>query len=283
MSKLLVGTIQKMRVIESNDTGYILKNDMGQVVCPVENMEDTPNMDDDIDVFIYTDKKDRQVATTVLPTMTLGTYGWGVVKEVIPLGAFIDIGTSVEVLIPADELPTFSSVWPMAEDKVYVLLKKDKQNRLLALPAKENVLADLFVAADEAELNDRLGGYVVRAGKEGSVIITEENYRGFIHHTEREKEPRLGEQVTGRVIEVKEDGTMNMSLRPLKHERMAGDAQKVLAYLEANDGGMSFGNKTDPEVVTNTFGMSKSAFKRALGRLLKEGKIVQDGEGFTLT
>src|SRR5690625_4677428 len=114
-------------------------------------------------------------------------------------------------------------------------------------------------------------------------MITDNTERGFIHHTEREVEPRLGEYVTGRVIEVKEDGTLNVSLLPLKHERMADDATKILSYLEESAGEMTFTDRSDPEEIRATFHMSKSAFKRALGRLMKEKKIEQrDGKTFLL-
>src|SRR5699024_749962 len=158
-------------------------------------------------------------------------------------------------------------------DQLYVTLDTDKKGRLLAVPATEKVFNDLYGFATEVELNDAVVGRAIRVDREGTVIFTDENYRGFIHHTEREKEPRLGEQVTGRVIEVKEDGTLNVSLMPLKHERMSDDAEKIFAYLEANGGEMPFGNKTDPDIIRDTFHMSKAAFKRALGRLMKKGKV----------
>src|SRR5699024_8137084 len=167
-------------------------------------------------------------------------------------------------------------------DQLYVTLDTDKKGRLLAVPATEKVFNDLYGFATEVELNDAVVGRAIRVDREGTVIFTDENYRGFIHHTEREKEPRLGEQVTGRVVEVKEDGTLNVSLMPLKHERMSDDAEKILMFLEkTEDGSMPFGDRSDPEKIRATFGMSKSAFKRALGRLMKERKIEQqDGKTY---
>src|SRR5699024_3556145 len=118
-------------------------------------------------------------------------------------------------------------------------------------------------------LNQVVSGPVYFTSKEGSVMLTEEKYRGFIHHTEREREPRLGEHVTGRIIEVKEDGTLNVSLLPLKHERIDDDAELILAYLNEHDGEMPFNDRSSPDDIRNTFQISKSAFKRALGRLMR--------------
>src|SRR5699024_930497 len=102
-----------------------------------------------------------------------------------------------------------------------------------------------------------------------------EDYRGFIHHTERKEEPRLGELVSGRVIEVKEDGTINASLRPYKKESQLEDADAILAYLEDSKGIIPFSDKSDPDDIRGTFGISKAAFKRALGKLMKDGKVKQ--------
>jgi len=114
-------------------------------------------------------------------------------------------------------------------------------------------------------------------------MITEEDYRGFIHHTERKQEPRLGQLIQGRVIEVKEDGTLNVSLRPLKQHSMGEDADAILELLEESDGMIPFSDKSDPEDIRGTFNISKAAFKRALGMLMKENKIEQrDGNTYLL-
>src|SRR5690625_1949266 len=127
--------------------------------------------------------------------------------------------------------------------------------------------------ADDELFNKEISGYVYRTSREGTAFFSEDGYRGFIHHTERDVEPRLGEFIKGRIIAVKDDGTVNVSLKPLKQDRMADDADTILTYLESHDGVIPFGNKSDPEDIRTTFNMSKSAFKRALGRLLKENKI----------
>lgn len=273
MNPLLIGTIQKMKIKEKVADGYIIENNKGEVLLAEDQMKDC-NTSDLVMVFIYA-TKDKQVhATTKLPTVELGSFGWGKVVEVVGnLGVYIDIETEIDVLVSSDDLPALRTVWPTSMDKLYVHLKKDNQNRLFAVPASERDFQDFFTSAGHVELNDRVEGSVIRVGKEGSVMMTESGYRGFIHHSERDMEPRLGQFISGRVIEVKEDGTLNVSLLPLKHERIDDDAEKIFTYLEANGGTMPFGNKTDSEIIQNTFGMSKSAFKRALGRLLKERKI----------
>src|SRR5699024_9537890 len=167
-------------------------------------------------------------ATTALPKIEVDTYGWGIVKQIdTKVGAFIDIGTDFNIFLPKDDLRALESVWPVEDDPIYLRMKKVGKDLLLVIPAIYQALDDLFIDASHANLSDAVQGWIIRAGREGSVMLTEEGYRGFIHYSEREKEPRLGATVYGRVIEVKDDGTLNISLLPLKHERMDDEAKKI--------------------------------------------------------
>lgn len=278
-------TIHTMTVREKTSEGYILEKAGESVLLPFHVADREMETGSLVDVFVYLNKKEQRTATATLPKMIPGSYGWAEVKDVIPgLGVFADIGIEEEVLVSSDDLPPLQRAWPHPGDELYVTFTTDKKGRLLAVPATEKVFEDLYGFASDVELNDQVTGHAIRVDREGTVILTEENFRGFIHYTEREQEPRLGEKVTGRVIEVKEDGTLNVSLMPLKHERMDDDAEKILHYLEkTNEGSMPFGDRSSPEDIRATFQMSKSAFKRALGRLMKERKIEQrDGKTFLL-
>ena len=235
-----------------------------------------------VDVFLYNDKKGNIAATTTIPSVQMDTYDWAEVVEVIPkLGAFVNIGIAKEMLVSVDDLPLFEDVWPKPGDKLFVTLGQDQKGRLLALPATEGAIAREVELAPDELLNQPISGTVYHTSREGSAILTEDDYRGFIHHTERKVEPRLGEFVHGRVIEVKEDGTLNVSLRPLKQDSMGEDAEAILEHLAAHEGIIPFDDKSDPEDIRGTFHISKAAFKRALGKLMKEGKIEQrDGNTY---
>lgn len=280
MSDLTIGTIQTMRVLRKIDTGYVLIKDMSEVLLHHNETIDELEENQEVDVFLYMDKKEQITATTKLPTVERDVFGWAEVVEVVKdLGVFVNIGTTKEILVSTDDLPLYEDVWPTVGDKLYVTLGTDRKGRLLALPGSEGILEIECVDAPVEVLNQTLNGRVYRTSREGTVILTEENYRGFIHHTERKKEPRLGELVSARVIEVKADRSLNMSLRPLKQHGMLEDADAILQHLVENEGAIPFSDKSDPDDILGTFNISKSAFKRALGKLMKEGKIEQrDGE-----
>jgi len=284
MNNFLIGTIQTMTVLRKIDTGYVLQKDTNEALLHHNETEAELESDQEIDVFLYLDKKGQTIATTKLPHVQMDVYGWAEVVEVIPgLGAFVDIGTGKDMLISSDDLPLFEDVWPKKEDMLYVTLGRDQKGRLLAIPATEGVFAREFELAPEHLFNAPIQGHVYLTGREGAAMITKENYRGFIHHTERKQEPRLGQLIQGRVIKVKEDGTLNVSLRPLKQHSMREDADAILELLEESDGMIPFSNKSDPEDIRGTFNISKAAFKRALGMLMKENKIEQrDGNTYLL-
>lgn len=273
-----VGTIQTMRVATIEDNFYTLTKGSVENTLPKNEADEPLEVGQFVDVFILKDH-----VTMKLPKLTVGLYEWVTVQKIEGETYYVDIGTSQLIPIANADLPAFKSIWPEEGARLYVTMKSTRDGDLFVVPAKENQFAHLINDASDVELNDRISGYVIRSAKEGTVILSEHGYRGFIHHTERDKEPRLGELITARVIEVKDDGTLNMSLKPLAYERIDDDSEKILHYLETHGGVMDFSDRSKPADIRKTFQMSKSAFKRALGRLMKERKIEQkDGQTFLI-
>lgn len=284
MNRLATGTIETLTVSRLIDSGYVLAKDGEEALLHHNETDKKLEPGNEVEVFLYNDKKGNIAATTQLPHIVMDEYGWADVIEVLPhLGAFVSIGTTKDMLVSKDDLPLFESVWPKPEDRLFVTLGRDQKGKLLAIPAKEGAVAREVDAAPEELLHKQVKGTVYLTDKQGSAMITTENHRAFIHYTERKQEPRLGEFVEGRVIAVKDDGSINVSLLPLKQESMHTDAEAILAHLEASGGTIPFSDKSDPEDIRGTFNISKAAFKRALGKLLKEGKIEQrDGNTYLI-
>ncbi|GAA0342741.1 S1-like domain-containing RNA-binding protein [Oceanobacillus oncorhynchi subsp. oncorhynchi] len=276
---LPIGSIIAMTVLRKIDTGYVLSAYGEEVLLHHNEAQSVLELDQSVDVFLYVNKKEQVNATTYLPSVTLGLYDWAEVVGVLPrLGVFVNIGTSKDILVSKDSLPLFQESWPRSGDRLYITLQLDKKGRLLGVPASENIIANNVFAAPEQLNQQTVIGTVYYTNKEGAAIITSEGYRGFIHRTERKMEPRVGQVVEGRVIAVKEDGSINVSLRPLKQDSLSDDADAILKHLEANNGAIPFHDKSNPEEIRATFQISKSAFKRAVGTLLKRGQIKQENE-----
>ncbi|WP_096435041.1 CvfB family protein [Alteribacter populi] len=270
------GTIEKLTVSQEVAGDYVLTNGDDIIVLPKQEVNSSIEVEEEIDVFIYQNKKDQLIATMTLPRITRENYDWAeVIEKVRGLGVFVDVGLRDDILVSSDDLPLIEKVWPKPGDELFVTLETDKKGRMLAKPATETVVQDSWSHAPKSINNQLIGGRVYRSTKVGSFIITEAGYRGFIHHFERKIEPRLGEWVEGRVIDVKDDGTINVTLRPLKQEGIEVDAEAIYYYLVRAGGEMKFTDKSDPEAIRDTFKLSKAAFKRALGKLMKEGKVEQ--------
>lgn len=282
MDQIEAGTVHTLTVARKIETGYVLTNGKREILMHVNEAEEDLDVNQEVDVFLYLDKKGQLIATTVIPEILKGTYGWAKVAESVKqLGVFVDIGIQKEILVSKDDLPLLEGVWPQPGDELFVTLITDKKGRLLAKPVTEDIIEQERDLAKKTLRNEPISGRVYRSTKVGSFIITEEGFRGFIHHTERKDEPRLGQWVEGRIIEVKDDGTLNVSMRPLKQESISDDAEVILSYLASRGGVMPFTDKSSPDDIRDTFNLSKAAFKRALGRLLKAGKIEQrEGQTF---
>ena len=281
MNHLKPGTVETLTVAREVDFGYFLTNGKEDVLLHKSEVNGELQLDEDVRVFLYQDKQGRLAATMNIPDVQVGTYGWCEVVEVKDdLGVFVNIGLSKDILIHKDDLPKLQEVWPDVGGRLFITLKTDKHGRLLGKLATENIMADYFQKADRSIFNKDIKGYVYRTLYSGTFIITEEGYRGFIHESQRVKEPRLGDKVTGRVIDVKEDGSINVSLLKRVHEKLTDDAEMIFSYLQERGGSMPYTDKSAPEDIEKRFLISKGAFKRALGRLMKEGKIYQE-EGWT--
>lgn len=281
MNRLMPGDMATLTVKSEVPYGFFLTNGTENVLLHESEMDSKVAVGDQVDVFLYHDKDYRLCATMKTPKVTTKTYDWVEVVDVVPkLGVFVNIGLSKDILLSADDLPALASLWPDKGDELYCSLKVDKQGRLLAKLATEDVIRELAVEAPKSAFNQNIRGRVYRVLKVGTFILSDVGYRGFIHESERKQEPRLGEVVEGRVIDVKEDGSVNISLLPRKHETIEDHAEMIYSFMAKRNGAMPYGDKSDPFDIQSRFGISKAAFKRALGRLMKEKKVYQK-DGWT--
>lgn len=283
MIQLKSGEIAKLTVLSEEGSQWILTN--GDVELPINasELQEEIAVGDAVDVFIYADRRGGLSATTMLPTITQDSYGWARVIRVDKTdGAYVDIGTSREVLVPAEDLPQLKNLWPEAGDHLYVTLRVEREGGLFGRLITEEKVEELYEGAFDDMHNKNIIARPYRLLPVGTFLLTtdETPFRIFVHETEREQEPRLGQDITVRIIDVKDDGTLNASMLPRKHERLSDDAERIYKYLEDVGGKMPFGDKSAPEEIQEMFKMSKGAFKRALGTLMKAKRVTQ-ADGWT--
>lgn len=280
MNNILAKTITAM-VTDQNEHYYFVQKD--GVTLALDKTEGDHQLGQMVQGFAYSDLHQKLRLTTLPISATRDSYGWGVVTEVRrDLGVFLDTGLpDKQVVVSLDVLPEIKELWPKKGDKLYVSLEVDKKDRIWALPAPAEVFQKLAGPAYDNMQNEKLRAIVYRLKLSGTfVYLPDNNMLGFIHPSERYTEPRLGQELEARVIGYRQvDRTLNLSLKPRSFEMLEADAQMILTYLEGQGGFMTLNDKSSPAEIKATFGISKGQFKKALGGLMKAGKIKQDASG----
>jgi uncharacterized protein len=274
----LVGQVATLTVARKAPFGFFLTDGHEDVLLHINETDREYEEGESLEVFLYPDSHGRIASTTVIPKVLAGKYNWVKVTDIKPgIGVFLDIGIQKDLLLGEEDLPAHKSVWPALGDMLYITLRVNRNYRLYAKLASDQVMHSISTKATRKDFNKNVQGHIYRTAKVGSWVYTIEGFKGFIHESQRLTEPRLGEKVEGRIIDIKEDGTINVSLLARKEEALDRDSNMIYDYLVSRNGAMPFNDKSMPEDIQERFQLSKGAFKRALGKLLREGKIYQEG------
>lgn len=261
-----LGKKQVLMVVKKVDFGVYLGTEEERVLLPKKQVPKDVEVGDPIEVFLYKDSSDRLIATTHEPKLTLGELAVLTVADTGKYGAFLDWGLEKDLFLPFRQQTAKVS----KGDKCLVALYIDKSERLCATMKVYGLLRQ----DSPYQKDDHVTGIVYDTSPEfGVFVAVDERYSALIPKKEVYKNLRVGQTVEARVTEVKEDGKLNLSIRNKIPEQMDQDAKLVWERLEEYGGKLPFTDKADPEVIKREFGLSKNAFKRAVGRLLKEGKI----------
>ncbi|GGE29646.1 hypothetical protein GCM10011391_05220 [Pullulanibacillus camelliae] len=283
MCALQAGDIVTLQVEREAPFGYFLSDGNEDVLLHKNEMDNEMEieLEQAIEVFLFTDHQGRIAATQTLPKITKDIYDWVEVVDVNHrFGVFVSIGTSKDVLVSKDDLPESFAEWPTEGDGLYCTLITDKKGRLFGKRASADRIESLSVPAGQDAFNQNVSGTVYHLLSVGVAILTDNKWLAFNHESERTEPLRLGQRIEGRVIDVKEDGTVNVSLKQRGYESMDKDAEIIYTYLNHRGGAMPYWDKTQPDIIQKQFQLSKAAFKRALGRLMKQDMVYQE-EGWT--
>jgi uncharacterized protein len=291
MSLIAGTTVELVVAREVAPYGYFLSDGEEEVLLPFpELVGDKLKVGNKVEVFIFFDSEDRICATMKKPYIQLDEMKRLVVADVHPrLGCFLEIGLGRQLLLPLSELPEKLEFRPIPGDEVHVYMTLDKSGRQIAKLATEEQLSELTFDAPATWRNTWVEGWVTKSLQMGSFVIADGGVVGFgvyglIPSTERTENLRLGQRVKARVTFIREDGRMNLSMKHQKEVGRVEDADLLLAFIkERPNGAMPYSDATEAEIIKNRFNMSKSAFKRAVGKLMREGIVVQDGNWTYLT
>lgn len=274
-----LGKVQKLRVASKTPKGIYLKSkyDVRKVFLPTDQIESevSTELGDEVVAFVYKDVNDNLVATTKKPKITMDKLVELNVVDNTKFGAFLDWGLPKDLLLPTKEQRGRIS----KGKKVLVGLFIDKKDHLCATMDIYKLLSDESPFRENDTAYGRI--YAVKPDM-GALVAVEDKYHGLIPKHELFGDIVIGDKVELRVTKVREDGKLYLSMRQKAYKQMDQDAQVIIKKLKEEDGTLGLNDNSDAEVIKKKLGMSKRAFKRAIGRLLKEGKIEFINNGIKL-
>lgn len=265
-----LGKMQTLVVQRVKEFGvYLGESDDGEVsvLLPKKQVPENTGPGDRINVFIYKDSEDRLIATTAEPKLKVGETAVLNVKEVGKIGAFLDMGLEKDLLLPFKE----QTHKVRQGEQVLVALYIDKSKRLAATMRVYSYMSN----ESPYKKDDQVTGIIYEINETlGAFVAVDNKFYGLIPRKELFENYREGDEITARVIKVREDGKLDLSPRQKAYIQMDADSERVIEIIETQfDGSLPFTDKADPEIIKREFSMSKNAFKRAIGHLLKEGKV----------
>ena len=264
-----LGKKQLLTVVKIVDFGIYLADlddPEDRVLLPKKQVRAGVRPGDQMEVFLYKDSRDRPIATTAEPLLTLGDVGRLKVKEVSRIGAFLDWGLEKDLFLPFRQ----QTRKVRAGEECLVALYIDKSGRLCAtMNVYEYLRTDSPYGPD-----DHVTGTVYQISENfGAFVAVDDLYSGLVPKKEFYDQAKIGDRVEARVTGVKADGKLDLSLREKTYLQIDEDAEQVMKAIEEFGGVLPFSDKASPEVIKRELSMSKNAFKRAVGRLLKEGRV----------
>ena len=266
---LQLGKKQELEIVKKVSFGVYLAEEaqaQERVLLPKKEVAEGAKEGDRMEVFLYKDSKDRLIATTRESMMEVGGLAVLKVLEVGKIGAFLDWGLEKDLLLPFKE----QTRKVREGESCLVALYVDKSSRLCATM---NVYK--YLRTDSPyQKDDKVKGTVYEISENfGVFVAVDQIYSGLIPKREASGSYQVGEELELRVTAVKEDGKLDLSDRGKIPAQMEEDAEAVMQVIEEFAGVLPFNDKASPEVIKREFGLSKAAFKRAVGRLLKQGRI----------
>lgn len=278
LEEKILGRVQRLYVTKQTKNGvYLGSYEFPElhVLLPNNQVPEGIEKGDILTVFLYKDSEDRLIATTTVPRVLLGEFARLSVTDVTNIGAFLDWGLAKDLFLPFKE----QTHRVKKGEEVLAALYIDKSGRLCAtmhiyeyLKTDGDFTAGAHVDGMVYEILESYGAFVA----------VEDMYSALIPHNEMNRELHVGDTVHARIKEVREDGKLTLSLQEHVPVQMGMDAERILERLTADGGFLPFHDKTSPEIIKREFKMSKNAFKRAIGRLMKEKKIDIRPDGIRL-
>ncbi|MEW6994193.1 S1 RNA-binding domain-containing protein [Colwelliaceae bacterium MEBiC 14330] len=272
-----IGKFNQLEVVAIADNGaYLDAGDLGEILLPNRFLTDASQVGQYLNVFLYLDSADRLIATTQTPLAQVGEFVSLKVIQVNKMGAFLDWGLPKDLLVPYNQQHTKMEVGKFYLVRVFL----DQRTERIAASSKLDKFIDIWPA--EYEQGDKVN--LIIAGKTdlGYKAIVNDLHWGLLYDNEIFQPLRIGKKVTGYINKIRSDGRLDLILTRGSKNKVNDFSEKLLAHIADNGGISPLHDKSTPELIQRTLGVSKKTFKATVGNLLKKGKIAIVENGIKL-
>jgi len=274
-----IGQHQDLTILRHTTVGLFLGDEEGDedVLLPNKYCPETFEIGEKINVFVYRDHEERIIATTLQPKILLHQFAFLRVTSVSNVGAFLDWGLEKELLVPFREQRQ-----KMEEGRWYIVyLDLDKKtDRLYATNKIEKRLKNDPLFVKEGEAVDLM---VMKKTDLGFSVIVNQQHEGLIFDSDIFTKLNIGDKIKGYVKQIRDDNKLDISLQPIGFENFNDpNCELILKKLTAQNGILPVTDKSTPEEIYVQFGISKKAYKKAIGTLYKQRKITLEPDGIKL-
>ncbi len=280
LNMIELGKIQKLEVVNFTTRGVYLNSknneDEKSILLPKKQVPSEIKEGDELEVFVYRDSKDRLIATTHRPKIIIGEFAYLKVVDITRIGAFLDWGLEKDLFMPFKE-----QRGKIKKSREYLVgIYIDKSSRLCATMD----IYKLLSSESPYKENDKVHGFIYNINNDiGAFVAVDNKYHGLIPKHELFGDYKLGSEVDAIVTKVRKDGKLDLNLRGKAYKQMDKDTKLIMDKLNDNGGVLSINDKSSPKEIKDEFNISKSAFKRAVGRLLKQRKIKITEKGIEIS
>lgn len=272
-----IGKINKLKVIDITDKGvYLEGGEEGHLFVPNRELQEKPAIGDELDVFVYRNAKRDAVASGIIPYAIAGEFDYLTVNEVSPAGALLDWGIAKDLFLPSREQTN-----KLKADRSYlVYVYYDEQTRQVI--ATMNIDKHLGLSKPEYKMNQKVDILVAKENEVGYRVIVDNAHWGIIYHSEIFERVEYGMRTVGYVKNVREDGRMDVALQKQGFRAVDSISSLILDELKKSNGFLPMNDKTDSQIIYDTFGCSKKNFKKSIGTLYNQRLIVIEDGGIRL-
>ena len=272
-----LGRVNRLEIDRDTPPGLFLIDEEGNdVLLPGKYIPESFEIGEMLDVFIYLDNEERIIATTEMPYIQLGEFGWLEVKQVTRHGAFLDLGIEKDLFVPFNE-----QARPMQAGKSYLvhMFLDDKTERLVGTSKINKFLSNETLTVEEFDEVDIIVSHMTDIGVN---VIINQLHKGLVYEDQVYKNIRVGDVMTGYIKKIRPGNKIDVSLQQIGYRNIEPNAEAILTELKNNDGFLGLTDKSNPEIIKQLVQMSKKSFKKAIGSLYKSKIIRIESDGIYL-